>query len=194
MVCLGPRKKEKKANGSEERGVKKTATSRLKNSKAINSLTPSVASRKTVASSNRSSLVAPGDSHLPRPTSRTSILASGKSPNRKSPPTSRPTSIATSVKGATTTTTTAKSRTSVTGTAGNRASVTSTAGNRTSVASIAGNRTSVTSSAASTAKKFPISEMKEEVKDLKAKVTYIISFKNLPPRILILIVLRMKKT
>ncbi|CEI95694.1 hypothetical protein RMCBS344292_09873 [Rhizopus microsporus] len=169
MVCLGPRKKEKKANGSEERGVKKTATSRLKNSKAINSLTPSVASRKTVASSNRSSLVAPGDSHLPRPTSRTSILASGKSPNRKSPPTSRPTSIATSVKGATTTTTTAKSRTSVTGTAGNRASVTSTAGNRTSVASIAGNRTSVTSSAASTAKKFPISEMKEEVKDLKAK-------------------------
>jgi hypothetical protein len=180
MVCLGPRKKEKKANGSEERGVKKTATSRLKNSKAINSLTPSVASRKTVASSNRSSLVAPGDSHLPRPTSRTSILASGKSPNRKSPPTSRPTSIAASVKGATTitTTTTAKSRASGIGTAGNRASVTSTAGNRTSVASTAGNRTSVTGSAASTTKKFPISEMKEEVKDLKAKVTYMISFKH----------------
>lgn len=149
MVCLGPRKKEKKSAllspddaANTTRSLKKSST-KLKGSKTNNSLSPSVVSKKT---SPRTSIdatkKAPG-THLPRPTSRNTLVSNERtsatirrSPSPNPPKaTSRPTSMM---------------------------SVKSTA----SVASTATPKTSKTPQ-----KRYPITEMKEEVKDLKAKVT-----------------------
>ncbi|KAG1042874.1 hypothetical protein G6F46_011428 [Rhizopus delemar] len=170
MVCLGPRKKEKKANGTEERGIKKT--SKLKSPKAINS---SVASKKTTP---RSSI----DSHLPKPANpRASILSTTK----KSPPPSRPTSVASTVKTKTTRPSLASSMrataaTAVKATAATAARATAKGTTKTSKTATATTKAATTASKATTkettataaaaaTKRFPISEMKEEVKGLKAK-------------------------
>ncbi|CAO0800414.1 unnamed protein product [Mucor circinelloides] len=151
MVCLGPRKKEKKNNllspdDATSRGLKK-GTSKLKTSKTNTSLAPSVAS--TAKKSPRSSLDTGNakKTTLPRPSSRNSLLSNGRTPSPvqratspKPPSSSRPNSMM-SVKSA--------------------ASVASTTNNT--------RPTSRTPSHASTTKRFPITEMKEEVKDLKAK-------------------------
>ncbi|KAG0740083.1 hypothetical protein G6F62_005374 [Rhizopus arrhizus] len=173
MVCLGPRKKEKKANGTEERGIKKT--SKLKSPKAING---SVASKKTTP---RSSI----DSHLPKPANpRASILSTTK----KSPPPSRPTSVASTVKTKTTRPSLASSMrataaTAVKATAATAARATAKGTAKTSkttaattattkaaaTASKATTKETTATAAAAATKRFPISEMKEEVKGLKAK-------------------------
>lgn len=150
MVCLGPRKKEKKSNllspdDATSRGLKK-GSSKLKTSKTNASLAPSIAS--AAKKSPRSSLDTNNKkSTLPRPPSRNSLLSNGRTPSPvqrttspKPPPSSRPNSMI-SVKSA--------------------ASAVSTNNTR---------PTSRTPSHASTTKRFPITEMKEEVKDLKAKV------------------------
>lgn len=153
MVCLGPRKKEKKNNllSPDEAG---TGTSRgLKKSKlkkpSTGSLAPSVAN--TVKKSpTRTSLDSIKSSA--RPPARNSLLPNGRTPSPvhrstspHKPPSSRPTSIA-SVKSL-------ASR--------NTATTTTTPSNP----------ASRTPSNVSTAKRFPITEMKEEVKGLKAKVS-----------------------
>ncbi|CEP10197.1 hypothetical protein [Parasitella parasitica] len=150
MVCIGPRKKEKKSSllnpdDPASRGLKK-GTSKLKTSKTNTSLAPSVAS--TTRKSPRPSLETNNNkkSTLPRPLSRNTLVSNGKIPSPvqratspKPPSSSRPNSMI-SVKSA--------------------ASVASSNNTR---------LTSRTSSHASSTKRFPIAEMKEEVKDLKAK-------------------------
>ncbi|KAG1462583.1 hypothetical protein G6F56_005489 [Rhizopus delemar] len=140
MVCLGPRKKEKKT--TEERGVKKT--SRLK---------PPSTTKPAVA---RASV----DSQLPKPNPRASILSNKKTPATKT--TSRPTSVASVAKPA------PKTRPSI-------ASIRATAATavKNTAAKAAKSTTKKTAPApapaSAPAKRFPISEMKEEVKGLKAK-------------------------
>ena len=150
MVCLGPRKKEKKANSNPDdtqtsRGMKKTPTSKLKNSKTSTSLAPSIGSTATAKKTTRTSLES--TANKPRPPSRNSLLPTGRTPSpvhrstspHKSPANSRPSSIA-SVKSNNT------------------------------VSSLRPSTASRTPSNMSNTKRFPIAEMKEEVKDLKAKV------------------------
>lgn len=162
MVCLGPRKKEKKSNllspdDATSRGLKK-GSSKLKTSKTNASLAPSIASaakktpRPSLDANNKKSPRPSLDTNnkkstLPRPPSRNSLLPNRRTPSPvqratspKPPPSSRPNSMI-SVKSA--------------------ASAVSTNNTR---------PTSRTPSHASTTKRFPITEMKEEVKDLKAKV------------------------
>lgn len=156
MVCLGPRKKEKKANllspdDATSRGLKKSSTSKLKNSKTSTSLAPSIASTKKTP--GRTSLESTATKNGVRPPSRNSLLATGRTPSpvhrstspHKPPSSSRPTSMV-SVKS-----------------------------NNTIASSVrtTNNATSRTPSNVSTTKRFPISEMKEEVKDLKAKVSLV---------------------
>jgi cytoskeletal protein RodZ len=169
MVCLGPRKKEKKNNllspddAQTSRGLKKSSTSKLKSSKTKEATPSNAASLKKPAS--RTSLEKT-NTGLPRPSSRNSLLSNGvrgtATPSHHrptSPPakvSSRPSSMV-SVKsigptrnGTVTTTTTARtSRTP---------SNASTASGAPGAPGAAGG------------KRFPITEMKEEVKDLKAKV------------------------
>ncbi|KAI8647935.1 hypothetical protein BD408DRAFT_408017 [Parasitella parasitica] len=152
MVCIGPRKKEKKNNllnpdDPTPRGLTK-GTGKLKTSKTNTSLAPSVAS--TTRKSPRPSLEANNNNNkkstLPRPSSRNTLVSNGKPPSAvqratspKPPSSSRPSSMI-SVKSA--------------------ASAASSNNTR---------LTSRTPSHASSTKRFPISEMKEEVKGLKAK-------------------------
>ncbi|KAI7891937.1 uncharacterized protein EV154DRAFT_463336 [Mucor mucedo] len=167
MVCLGPRKKEKKNNllspedTTTSRGLKK---SKLKKPSSSNSLAPtttvpaasklkapSVVSSSVKKSPTRTSL----ESNKSRPPSRNSLLPTGRTPSpvhrstspHKPPSSSRPTSIASSVK-------TAATRTSAASTQSSNASR---------------NSTHNTATATTTTKRFPITEMKEEVKGLKAK-------------------------
>ncbi|KAI8078937.1 uncharacterized protein B0P05DRAFT_104049 [Gilbertella persicaria] len=113
MVCLGPRKKEKKsnllspddANGTTatKRSVKKSPTSKLRSpSKAAVSLAPSIAStlnKKASTLSNKASTLGSKASArtstdsktgLPKPNTRTSLLSTGK--RATSPSGRRPTS------------------------------------------------------------------------------------------------------
>jgi hypothetical protein len=158
MVCIGPRKKEKKnllspddAN-TTSRGLKKSSTSKLKNSKTSTSLAPSIASTKKAP--GRTSLESTTTKTGIRPPSRNSLLTTGRTPSpvhrstspHKPPSSSRPSSMV-SVKS-----------------------------NNTVASSIRppSNAASRTPSNVSTTKRFPITEMKEEVKDLKAKVSLVI--------------------
>lgn len=149
MVCLGPRKKEKKNNllspddTTTSRGLKK---SKLKKPSS-GSLAPSIASNTVKKSPTRTSLDSTNKS-MARPPSRNSLLPTGRTPSpvhrstspHKPPSSSRPTSMA---------------------------SVKSTASRNTTTTTTTASRTP---SNVSTTKRFPITEMKEEVKGLKAKV------------------------
>jgi hypothetical protein len=97
MVCLGPRKKEKKSNvlspdDVTSRGLKKSPTSKLKNSKTNSSLAPpSIASNTTKKTAPRPSLDAGHKTGLPRPTSRNSLVPNnGRAPSPVRRPGSRP--------------------------------------------------------------------------------------------------------
>ncbi|GAA5813093.1 hypothetical protein MFLAVUS_006561 [Mucor flavus] len=142
MVCLGPRKKEKKNLSPDEaaaRGLKKPT--KLKKPSTLPTATATSAAKKQP----RTSLLEPKT--IPRPPSRNSLLSTGRTPSPvhrptspHKPPSSRPTSMA-SVK---------------------------------STASRVNNTTTTTTSGrplsnVSNTKRFPITEMKEEVKGLKAK-------------------------
>lgn len=144
MVCLGPRKKEKKNLSPDEaaaRGLKKPT--KLKKPSTLPTATATSAAAKKQP---RTSLLEPKT--IPRPPSRNSLLSTGRTPSPvhrptspHKPPSSRPTSMA-SVK---------------------------------STASRVNNTTTTTASGrplsnVSNTKRFPITEMKEEVKGLKAKV------------------------
>ncbi|KAI8885951.1 hypothetical protein K501DRAFT_283994 [Backusella circina FSU 941] len=167
MVCLGPRKKEKKNNllspeDATTRGLKKPG-SKLKKPTLQSSKKSSTLNRTSmdsIASKNSTATTATGrtSTTLPRPTSRNQ-LNNTRSPSPVNRPTSRTPTNARSPSPAgakpTSTVNNNKSRPS------SIQSVKSTTGTR---------PTSRPPSGVSTpARKFPISEMKEEVKDLKLK-------------------------
>ncbi|KAI9472287.1 MAG: hypothetical protein EXX96DRAFT_597310 [Benjaminiella poitrasii] len=151
MVCLGPRKKDKKnlddLNGSPRSlNNKKTVNSRLKPNNNNLAVPPNSTNGKK---SPRPSLDSTKKSTLPRPTSRNALLSNGRSPSPARTPTTPPkNSIANSRPNS-------------------LMSVKSNQSVASSTRPASGSRASGHGS--NNTKRFPITEMKEEVKDLKAK-------------------------
>lgn len=183
MVCLGPRKKEKKnanllspddaTTTGTTRGLKKSSTSKL--SIKSNKKEPTPPIKKPSVGRNSLEKTNTG---IPRPSSRNSLLSNGgntttkqtssaarsKSPIPKTNGASRPSSMI-SVKSVGST----RNGTQTT-------SATSTA--RTSRTPSTASSTAAGGAPGTTTKRFPITEMKEEVKDLKAKVSITIVTKS----------------
>jgi hypothetical protein len=182
MVCLGPRKKEKKSNvlspdDVTSRGLKKSPTSKLKNSKTNSSLAPpSIASNTTKKTAPRPSLDAGHKTGLPRPTSRNSLVPNnGRAPSPVRRPGSRP--VARPVSRPTSPPSKPSRPSSITSPPSKPSrpsSIVSVKSNHTT-ASVASTRpttrnsSQVSSAAASITKRSPIT-MKEEFKGLKAQV------------------------
>jgi hypothetical protein len=205
MVCLGPRKKEKKANllspdDVTSRGLKKSPTSKLRNSKTNTSLAPSIASNTTKKTAPRSSLDTGHKTGLPRPTSRNSLVPNNgrTSPVRR--PVSRPASRPASPHSRPTAgSRPAIGRTSIDSrTATGRASIdsrtatgrTSTGSRPSSIVSVKSNHTTASvastrptsrnsskvSSTATSVNKQPLAASREELKGLKAQVSFFFFF------------------